>query len=209
MEKLNTKATEKEWLKAEQIFKSHRKANIYEASAISQEPHWIINKLVLLKIHSIFWEIEIVLVSDEENRSSWSASRNLPKLTDAASRTKIQTLSQQSPQLMSHGHLPFRTLPRFTSHEVSLTGIQGLAGPVPRNLVFQWHSCWTGVSGSSPWLWTWVILCLVTPHAHNDWRSIAFRPDWPIYMSHQGGSTFIASKESRHPKLLLLDHGEG
>lgn len=118
--------------------------------------------------------------------------------------------SQQSPQLMSHGHLPQDSVKIHRSWSVFDWNSGPLQGLFPETLVLQ-YSCWTD---GCEWIFS-LALNLITPLlaaplCPQHWRSIAFRPDWRLFIwATKEARTFIASKESRHPKLSLLDHGGG
>lgn len=176
------KPLEKEWLKKQNRFlKSQESEYLWSICYIPKTTLDHLTSWFCLKIHSIFWEIEIVLVSDEET-AVHGACETLPKLTDAASvRTKIQTgLSR----VLSWCNMAIflRTPSRFgKSWSVFDWNSGPLQGLFPETLVLQ-YSCWTdGAWGSS------LALNLITPLlatllCPRHWHSIAFRPDWRLFI---------------------------
>lgn len=206
---LKPKPLEKEWLKkAEQILKSHRKANEYLLSIC------YIPSTTLDDLPSQFC-LKFITFS-ERQRLSWCLMRKLQfmeaqKLTGAASvGTKIQTSPSR---VLSWCHMGtfLRTLKIHKSWSVFDWNSGPLQGLFPETLVLQ-YSCWTD---GYEWIlslalnWDNHSACCsslpTTPMSHCFRAMLA-----SIYMRCQGGSDhFIARKESRHPKLLLLDHGGG
>lgn len=158
-----------------------------------------LNKLVLFKIHSIFWEREIVLVSDEET-AVHGGSETCP--------------SSQMQQVLEPR---FKPVPAESSADVTWPSSSGLcqdsqvmkclwlefrafAGPVPRN------PC-SSVQLLNRWVWVDLLLgsepdnpsaCCSSLPTTLTFHCLQARLA-SIYMSHQGGSDLHCKQGVKAP----------